>query len=84
MTERIAAAAILYHGHIVSLDPPARHPNIIWWIEDYDHTGVQGFITDTGRFVDRAEGYDIAAASGQIVHKSGQPDVPRLYTEDMW
>jgi hypothetical protein len=39
---------------------------------------VTGFITSTGRFVDRIEGYHVATASGQIPHN----EVGQLFSED--
>lgn len=41
----------------------------------------QGFVTNTGRFVDREEALLIAQAAGQIKHKHGGPDT--LYSEDL-
>lgn len=43
--------------------------------------GIQGFITDTGLFVDRVEGLRIAKEAGQINHKHGNPN--ELFSEDI-
>lgn len=43
-----------------------------------------GFVTEDGEFVDRAEAYRIAAEYNQIVHKHGNPDIPILYSEDLF
>lgn len=91
MTERIAAAACIYRGTVVTLPPPARHHTIINHLadthpEDTDyplvHAGAdQGFVTDTGRYVERVEAGQIALAAGQTAAlKWGPP----LYSEDLW
>jgi hypothetical protein len=41
----------------------------------------QGFITTTGRFVDRVEGLAIAEREGQIIHK--HPPFDELLSEDL-
>jgi len=43
----------------------------------------QGFVTDTGRFVDREEGHLIAKAAGQIIRRCGG-DHHTLYSENLW
>jgi fucose permease len=88
MAERIIAAAI-YAGGIITLPPPARHGTII---ETMDlQMGIpgtnalpylQGFITDTARFVNRSEAFGIAYRSGQISGRSNS--TPQLYSEDLW
>ena len=40
---------------------------------------VQGFLTNTHRFVNRYEAAEIALAAGQIEHKTDM-----LYSEDVW
>lgn len=42
----------------------------------------QGFVTNTGRFVDRVAGLAIAKSAGQIVEKHGSERI--LFSEDMW
>lgn len=42
---------------------------------------VQGFITSTGRFVDRIEAAAIAIAAKQVARLSSPP---QLYSEDLW
>lgn len=82
--ERIIAAAV-YHGAIISLPPPARHHTII---QSMDAVGVdgalfhnQGFVTSTGRYVNRVEAYYLAHAAGQIISdRKG----PQLFSEDLW
>ncbi len=86
--ERIIAAAINF-GAIISLPPPNRHPHIIqtmdleMGIEGVNATPqTQGFITDTGRFVNRVEAYYIAYRAEQLLH--GPKQTPQLYSEDLW
>ena len=58
-----------------------RHHEIIRDNRAFDvgHGGEQGFVTDTGRFVDRAKAADIAYAAGQILEKK-----VRLFSEDIF
>jgi hypothetical protein len=43
---------------------------------------VQGFMTSTGRFVDRKEAWEIAVASGQIDENRGYNK--ELFSEDLY
>jgi hypothetical protein len=86
-TERIIAAAIQYGGTI-SLPPPARHHTIIQTMDlEMGIEGIraepqtQGFLTSTGRFVNRIEAYYLAFKSGQIISETKGP---RLFSEDLW
>ena len=95
MNEIIVAAAIRVDGILVegyapykvvlSVPRPGRHHHVGWFlgthgVEHHD----QGFLTSSGRFVDRYEAYAIAEAAGQILVKTGSPRVPTLYSEDLW
>lgn len=87
MTERIVSAAI-YCGAIISLPRPARHGTIIATMDTtmgidgiLAYPDRQGFITDTGRFVNRVEAYGIAWKAGQIISGSKGP---QLFSEDLW
>lgn len=87
MTERIVAAAI-YAGCCISLPPPARHHTIlhsmdmIMNVDAIEHGVNSGFLTSTGRYVNRVEGWQIASDAGQILRNTaGRPE---LYSEDMW
>ena len=69
--ERIEAAAIRYSAGFFALAPPSRHHDVVEFLTSQ---GVQqgpdwqeGFLTNTGRFVDRKGAYPIAEAAGQIV-----------------
>ena len=78
--ESIEAAAIKRaSGEVVSLPAPARHCDIICHIAApykpgkptiiLADGGVQGFVTNTGRFVTREEAYTIAKEAGQILQR---------------
>lgn len=95
MTETVVAAAIRVDGItvegyapykvVLSVPRPGRHHHVAWFlgthaVEHHD----QGFLTSTGRFVDRYEAYTIADAAGQILVKTGSTHVPALFSEDVW
>jgi len=44
---------------------------------------IQGFLTNTDRFVDRFEAYQIAEKAKQLLTKS-KATVPMLLSEDVW
>lgn len=92
MSETIVAAAFLYRPRestrdpravplIVSAPAPARHHNLFWLLGGPD---AHGFLTSTGRFVEREEALKIALASGQpmIDHPSRHDRL--LFSEDVW
>ncbi len=87
VSETIVAAAIQsVDGSKVWTQPaPARHHQVM--LEAYEKGGAsredfrrQGFITSTGRFVDRIEAGKIALASGQCDRFKGNV----LTSEDLW
>lgn len=95
--ERIAASAVRIGDEIFSLPPPARHHHVMQLIWDklgktYIEQEMQGFVTDTGRFVDREEGHRIAKAAGQLIPRAGgfregeinDVDGSDLFSEDLW
>lgn len=97
--ERVVAVAILLPYQQEDLhDPrqafaavpaPARHHHVLHqlsqWGRGKEVDGGQGFITDTGRYVDRKEAWTIAKSAGQLL-----PIAPTdgrggtLYSEDVW
>lgn len=82
MSERIAQAAVRSkNGIVFTIDPPARHIDIIRHEVMPELDFEQGFLTEDGRFVDRKEARRIAEAAGQIV---GGPATDSLYTENLW
>ncbi len=65
---------------------PARHHHILHQIFGARAQDKgQGFVTSTGRYVDRAEAWLIAAAAGQLLpHAPTDGRGGRLYSEDVW
>jgi hypothetical protein len=85
MNESIISVGILYKDLIVSLPPPARHHSVLHplvaIVDEIIGPREQGFVTSTGRWVDRTEGASIAIAAGQIEALNWPP---HLYSEDLW
>ena len=80
--EKIVAAAIKLDADVYSLVPPARHHDIIRMMVKEGLQPLsrgQGFLTNTGRFVDRVEAAQIAYTSGQT-----KSLVKLLMSEDLW
>lgn len=88
--ERIERAALWHRGIVHSVPAPGRHHDVIMKMltkyglgpEAQQH---QGFVTSDGRYVDRKEGWRIAAAAGQLLPRAptdGQGGT--LYSEDVW
>ena len=95
--ETIATAAVRADGVVHTVPRPGRHHTVLNALPN--HIGRraerdQGFVTSTGRFVDRIEGAAIALAAGQVIgrdsegERTGPSDhlnwPPNLYSEDMW
>lgn len=74
------------NGTIVSLPHPARHHDVIKFMNEHKiphKTGEQGFILGSGRFVNREEAMKIAKEADQILDLDNiRP--PNLYSEDLW
>lgn len=90
MAERIALAAILWDGEVYTAGPGKRHGDIFRMLHDCGISPVvpevQGFTTDTGRFVDRREAFIIAKAADQI-RRDASPLIyqgDQLFSEDVW
>lgn len=88
--EHIVSAACCYNGLILSLPAPARHYSIVQHDECSDSIRhdlrLQGFLTSTGRFVNREEAFLIAKEANQIIARADGNiyDGPELYSEDVW
>jgi hypothetical protein len=86
--ETIIRAAIFYEGTIYSVPPPGRHHTVIQMMardgfpDEAMRLQNQGFVTSTGRFVDRYEAARIARAAGQIIREPTPSDM--LTSEDVW
>lgn len=87
----ITHVAIMRGGKVYSLPSPNRHHHVLYSgmmdeKDDDEERDVQGFVDDTGQFLNRAEAYVIATASGQINRRKepGDYDGTDLYSEDLW
>jgi hypothetical protein len=83
--EFIVATAIRQGDQLYTLPKPARHDDVRMFMKSKGispKVGEQGFITNTGRFVDRREGAQIALSSGQI--KALKFQKHELFSEDLW
>lgn len=71
---------------VVSAPRPFRHHHIMH--QSYDMTrGAcvrQGFLTSTGRFVDREEAMRIALESGETFLRGDETHPDQLFSEDLW
>ena len=90
MTEVIISVAVkMANGLILSLPAPARHHNVIHIMSDLDiyktdeANHEQGFLTSTGRFVDRKEAFEIAEREDQILDIENTRRAG-LFSEDLW
>ena len=86
--ERIVAAAVQIEGLTISLPQPARHGTILtctsYSLNMEPGRELQGFLTSTGRFVNRIQARHIADIAGQNPRRSGGRDNPELFSEDLW
>lgn len=84
--ELIISAAVYHEGLIFSMPRPNRHHHIVHKLHDMGLPKTtqryQGFVTTTGRFVDRKEAAVIALANGQISRLKFVSD--ELFSEDLW
>lgn len=89
--ERVLQASVLLPaapGHtrvIATLPRPARHHHILhtmWELLPGSHLHDQGFLTTTGRHVDREEGARLAVGAAQVQEQSLRAG--HLFSEDLW
>jgi hypothetical protein len=89
MKERIICAAIHNPDEKDMSGQPLiycglRHCNILWQSEKVSRRPKhQGFLTSTGRFVDREEGFKIALENNQIIDMK-QIFGNKLYSENLY
>jgi hypothetical protein len=88
LTEKIESVAIVYEGETHVLPRPNRHHHVIREIAKKNGVGIngddiQGFMTNTGRFVNRVEGLKIALAANQVLDPANIR-AGRLFSEDLW
>jgi len=80
---KIVSCAILGLDGIINSRPaPARHHHILN-LHGGLADGLQGFLTNEGRFVNRKGAWKIAEEAGQIVKRCGG-DGDRLFSENLW
>jgi hypothetical protein len=68
---------------------PGRHHTLIKIMADMFKLptpigGEQGFITDTGEYVDRVEAKKLAIKYGQLLDPEVRKSDKKLYSEDLW
>lgn len=82
---RIVAVAIKANGLIMTRPAPARHHDILKRMpEGMARASVpsdQGFITDGGKFLGRADALVIARQAGQLLKETHHRE---LFSEDLW
>lgn len=77
------------NGILWSLEKPARHHHVLQLMHerDADFKGFSrgGFITDQGRYITRAEAYEMAERQGIIKDRGPKGCTLReLFSEDLW
>lgn len=86
MAETIDRAAIRAGDIIFKVKRPYRHHHVLGVMRlrnvKNPQRATQGFVTSTGRFVDRIEARRIAHDAGQLLPTASKGD--RLFTEDLW
>lgn len=84
---RIVGVAIVRDGITYSLDAPNRHRDVIVKMvqmgvpKPVTKDAIQGFISDTGKFLDRVEALKVVEANGQNIQEIYRS---QLYSEDIW
>ena len=87
--ETIVGVACKAYGKLYQLPKPNRHHNLldIIFAEQGGETQVasdeDGFITSTGRYVNREDGLLIAQAANQIINERHVRGT-ELYSESVW
>lgn len=88
--ETIEAAAIMAGNVVMMVPKPGRHHHIFYELDRLSaprFAHVQGFITNTGRFVERVEARKIAEAANQLIPDEeigGIRQHSDLFSEDVW
>lgn len=81
---KIVAVAARKGGVVVSAGERGRHYQVLRGLDGAGADPLeweQGFLSSTGRFLDRREALEVAIASGQVT----TPRNPReLFSEDLW
>lgn len=88
MSESIDRVAIKdEHGTIWSNAPPDRYADVIFRMAKAGNYPMifekhKGFMTNTGRFVNRKEAKVIAKEAGQLLESASASE--NLFSEDLW
>lgn len=85
----VKAAIRTDDGIVYSLDPPNRHHDIIALIRKAGYVGPvgsnrQGFLDDSGNFLDRLSALDVAITAKQVDLKNCHAPRIGLFSEDLW
>jgi hypothetical protein len=81
--ERVVSVALRTNGLTISMVKPHRHHDILHKCNPQPEILEQGFLTNTGRFVDRKEGWDIFMKEKSfVIHPTLNRGV--LYSEDLF
>lgn len=80
---KITHVAIRYGGKVYSSPKPNRHHHVIRLIGGIHGPSIEGFLDDTGRFLDRQEALQVALAAGQVLNPA-DIRANRLFSEDLW
>lgn len=76
----IIGVAFLYKKEIYWLSKPSRHHDLFQFYKGFNHNLItQGFITDTGVFLNREEAYAVESRKIKL-----DPDRNELFSEDLW
>jgi hypothetical protein len=84
---KITGVAIVRDGITYQLPAPNRHGDVIVEMvkagvpKPVTKDAIQGFISDTGEFLDRLEAFELVKLNGQNIHELYRP---QLYSEDLW
>jgi len=85
--ESIVGAAVQWQGLVFCLPPPKRHHDILHLMTAIGLPKIahqeQGFLTNTGRYVNRLDALEIAKAAGQNPKMANAPYLG-LFSEDLW
>ena len=90
MAENIISSAILFKpkdSDYFQIMCGKRHCDVFELMKkhqiEYDRdTAIQGFLTESNRFLNRYDAYDLALTNHQI--SNAKPFNPCLYSEDLW
>lgn len=80
----ITHVAIKYRGKLYSLPQPNRHHHVIGLIGGISAPDKQGFLDNTGRFLDRKQALKLAKLNGQLIRGTSGYQGNELFSEDLW